>query len=589
MTHIISKIQIQNFKSIQNQEFDLSSFTPLVGYNNAGKSNILEAIKWVLRKSSLPVSFFNDPTQPIAMVAEIVGISDVILDNIDPTHKERITPFLLNGKLSIKRIQDFPGQPVPQIKLFVLHPTDSTTWQSNPTGIDNAIKDLFPEPIHIGAMENAEDDISKSSTTSTIGKLLAEIIGPIEAQYGEQVGTALESLRKILDSEGEHRAPELSAFDSEVNAKLDAFFPDIKIKVHIPTPELKEVFKKGTIKVYEDAMALPKDVGLLGHGAQRSIQMTLIRHLADLKLVAQTNRTTTLLLIDEPELYLHPQAIEILRKSLNTLSEQGYQVIFSTHSPFMITQKDIGNTVLVRKNQTLGTYKRSTLKSVIPTVIQEAPHQMTLMFSLSNSSNLLFAEKVILAEGKTEHKLLPILIEKITGLSILHQKTALVPMGGSGNVKKTMQVLAAMDLPTKAIVDLDFALKQGISDGYLLADDTDIVACKIELSSIADLNNITVGSDGWPEKSPVVSAAKAFSILASSANTIQNIENICSKMKVHNIWVWKKGTIEEHLNLQAKNEATWANFANTLENTTLSIMLPSDHQELENCVQWLLN
>jgi len=146
-----------------------------------------------------------------------------------------------------------------------------------------------------------------------------------------------------------------------------------------------------------------------------------------------------------------------------------------------------------------------------------------------------------------------------------------------------------MDLPTKAIVDLDFALKQGISDGYLLADDTDIVACKIELSSIADLNNITVGSDGWPEKSPVVSAAKAFSILASSANTIQNIENICSKMKVHNIWVWKKGTIEEHLNLQAKNEATWANFANTLENTTLSIMLPSDHQELENCVQWLLN
>ena len=51
----------------------------------------------------------------------------------------------------------------------------------------------------------------------------------------------------------------------------------------------------------------------LGHGAQRSIQMTLIRHLADLKLNNQEQATTTLLLIDEPELYLHPQAIEILR------------------------------------------------------------------------------------------------------------------------------------------------------------------------------------------------------------------------------------------------------------------------------------
>lgn len=590
MGHIVSKIQIENFKSIKNQDFELSNFTPLVGYNNAGKSNILEAIKWTLRKTSLNTSAFNDPSQPIIMVATIQGITADILDNIDQTHRTRIEPFLLNDCLTIKRVQDTPNQSVAQIKLFVLDPADGVTWQNNPTGIDNAVKDLFPEPIHIGAMENSEDDISKSSSTSTIGKLLAEIIGPIELQYGQQVNTALEGLKEILDAEGINRAPELETFDQEINEKLDAFFPDIKVKVHIPTPELKEVFKKGTIRVYENLMPNPRDVSSFGHGAQRSIQMTLIRHLADLRLIAQQNRTTTLLLIDEPELYLHPQAIEILRKSLNILANQGYQVIFSTHSPFMITQKDVSNTILVRKNNVLGTFKRTTLKSAIPLVEQQAPHQLTLMYSLSNSSNILFSEKVILAEGKTENKLLPLIIEKVTGKTILHHKTALVKLDGSGNTRKSIQVLTAMDLPTKAIVDLDFALKQGISEGYLQSGDSDIMACLAELSNISVANNIAIGSDGWPTKNGTsISAAEGFSILAQSINVKQNIENICIKMKAHNIWVWCKGTIEDHLNLPGKNEAIWAMFMNELETSDLQTMLPNDFQEIENCTNWLLN
>ena len=46
MSHILTEINISNFKSISSESFELTEFTPLVGYNNAGKSNILEAIKW---------------------------------------------------------------------------------------------------------------------------------------------------------------------------------------------------------------------------------------------------------------------------------------------------------------------------------------------------------------------------------------------------------------------------------------------------------------------------------------------------------------------------------------------------------------
>jgi hypothetical protein len=60
-------------------------------------------------------------------------------------------------------------------------------------------------------------------------------------------------------------------------------------------------------------------------------------------------------------------------------------------------------------------------------------------------------------------------------------------------------------------------------------------------------------------------------------------------MQAQNIWIWKLGTIENHLNLTGKNETVWATFTNTLEQTTLQNMLPNTYQEIENCVNWLLN
>ena len=148
MSHKLSTIEIKNFKSIIEIDFDLSEYLPLVGYNNAGKSNILEAIQWVLRKSSLKAIDFNDVDNPVIMTAKIDGISEAILDNLNPTHKQRIEPFLDSEILTIRRTQLTPDTTVAKIQLEVLNPTDGQ-WKNNPTGIDNAIKDLFPEPIHI--------------------------------------------------------------------------------------------------------------------------------------------------------------------------------------------------------------------------------------------------------------------------------------------------------------------------------------------------------------------------------------------------------------------------------------------------------
>ncbi|MCZ2130550.1 MAG: AAA family ATPase [Bacteroidia bacterium] len=590
MTHILSEITIRNFKSIRNETFELSAFTPLVGYNNAGKSNMLEAIKWLLRRTALSDSSFFETTQPVEIEGVITGITTVILDQLPENQQTAIQPFLDGETLSIKRIQPLPNVAVAQIRLLVKDPANIGTaneWRANPTGLDQAIQALFPEPIHIGAMENAEEDVSKSKNTTTIGKLLAEIIGPIQTSYSTQVQTALDGIKDLLDADGTSRAAELNAFDAAVNGKVESFFPGVNVKVHVPTPELKEVFSKGTIKVFENLNPAGRDVSALGHGAQRSIQMALVRHLADIKRDTGEQASNTILLIDEPELYLHPQAIEVLRDALKTLSTQGYQVIFSTHSPFMITSKDVGNTLLIRKNDTHGTHKRNSLRAAIPTVVTTAPSQLELIFSLSHSSNILFSERVILAEGTTENRLLPNIIQKVTSRTIGLHKTALVSMGGSGNTRKAMLVLNTMDIPTKAIVDLDFALKHGERDGFLTAGDADVAAIQAHLASIAPTHSITLNA-GWPTNSSM-SAADAFRLLAREAAIQANLTSLKAKMQAVGIYVWTKGTIEDHLGGISKNETGWANFNARLETEDLNVILPNDHLEITDLVTWLIS
>lgn len=592
MAHRISQIKIDNYKSIVSETFDLSDYTPLIGYNNAGKTNILYAIKWLLRRSSLGSDAFNQTNRAVTMEGVIDGIDNALLNLLPQNHRNSIQPYIVNDQLKIKRVQNQPNDTAANIRLFVHDPNAANPaqpWVANPNGIDNALTVLFPDPIHIGAMENAEEDVSKSKAGTTIGKLLAEIIEPIENQYGAQVRGILDGLKGLLDADGLNRAPELTQFDTAVNQKIDNFFPDVNIKLHVPTPELKEVFNKGTIKIYEPQSPLGRDISSLGHGAQRSIQMALVRHLAELKRAAQNHGTTTLLLIDEPELYLHPQAIEIIRDALKTLSTQGYQVIFSTHSAMMVTHEDVANAILIRKRHPQGTYRRQTLKAAIPQVTADAPSQLQLMFSLSNSTNILFSEKVVLTEGKTEQRVLPKIFEKVTGNTLGINKYALVRQGGVASTRKSMMVLNAMDLPTKAIVDLDYAFRNAVTDGFLQAADADLAACHQHMGQIAAAKGIALEADGYPtNRNSSMSASEAIAFLAAQPPIQQNIINLHTKLLAHNIWLWKRGAIEAHIGLAGKTEQIWANFVNQLQANPLNVAA-IDHAEITACITWLTN
>ena len=42
----ITRIEVENFRSIEKYDFEVSDFNVFVGQNNTGKTNLFEAVDW---------------------------------------------------------------------------------------------------------------------------------------------------------------------------------------------------------------------------------------------------------------------------------------------------------------------------------------------------------------------------------------------------------------------------------------------------------------------------------------------------------------------------------------------------------------
>ncbi len=586
--HHISKITIKNYKSIIDADFPLSIYTPLVGYNNAGKTNIMNAISWLIKTSSLLEADYNDPTQPVVVTAEISGITNAVLTAIGETHREKIRPLVIDEKLYIRRTQNLLDTSTNDKKLKILIKTDNSEEWGNPAGIDNAIAHLFPEPIFIGAMENAAEDVVKNSTGTTIGKLIKEIIEPIASAHSQGVKRALARIGEKLSADSPQRDNRLRVADAEIQDQLRSLFPGVSAKIHIPVSEFSDFLKGATIKIFDDEYNRPngQDPSSFGHGTQRMVQIALIKYLAKIKKNnAQTERTT-LILIDEPELYLHPQAIELVRSSLSTLAKEGYQVIFATHSANMIAKEDVANALLIRRNSTVGTVALRRIQDAVAEEIGNAPAQAEVLFELTNAVKILFSEKIVLAEGKTEKTILPEIYKHKFKNTLDADKMGLVALGGVNNTPNALKVLQAMGIIVRAVVDLDFAFRTAIDIEMIAPTDNDIVACKLILENLRDDGEIGLDAEGLPERIDNVSAAKAFELMARVPDAQVPIQNLHNVLREQGVWLWKCGTIETHLGITGKNTTQYQNFISNLRPNDF-MDGETNYQEVTDMLNWL--
>lgn len=571
----IENLKIKNFRSIDLIELDLSDVTVLIGPNNAGKSNVLKALDWVLAPKSLLLDDFRDRNKPVSVDFELSGIIEEILSTLESKHKAAISPFVQNEKLFLRREQPTPEAKAAEIKLTIRD--NLGNYKPAPTGIPAALKNLFPVPIYIGAMEKVSDDVGQAKQNNTIGQLVSALLEPLQASKGRKIERRLALLSKMLSSDGTHRAQELIDFDTDATGHLDAFFPGLEISVDLPVPKLAELFKAGKIKITEHGNG--RELQSFGHGAQRSVQMALVRMLAESKATDDCSVAGTLLLIDEPELYLHPQAIEQVRSALADLTCKGFQVAYSTHSPLMLDPEQVIDAIILDKTIANGTTNRQTIRNVVSEAIHGAQSQAEILFSLQNLSQILFCDRVILTEGKTERALLPFSYKNINAQSLGADRIALVCMDGAKSIPKASIVLKAFGSKVKEVYDLDFAF----TNELLPKTDVDISHCLDHLQILSSTGKVTLGENHLPTKANGVSASDAFALMATEC-PIQ-VNNIHTKLREKNIWIWSEGDIEKHFGLSGKTSADHAMFISTAKTSGIESNV-NNYQSIVDFCSW---
>jgi predicted ATP-dependent endonuclease of OLD family len=157
-------------------------------------------------------------------------------------------------------------------------------------------------------------------------------------------------------------------------------------------------------------------------------------------------------LIDEPEIHLHPQWQNKLIKLFRKLHEErNIQFIISTHSPVFVSRETIANIFRIYKSekQTQITPKEKTDEWKKELAKEE---DLIDIITYSNNSKLFFADKVVLVEGITDEIIFSYLI-RILGKD--EESIEVVNVNGKDNFPKYIKFLENFKITPTVICDLD--------------------------------------------------------------------------------------------------------------------------------------
>jgi len=154
------------------------------------------------------------------------------------------------------------------------------------------------------------------------------------------------------------------------------------------------------------------------------------------------------LLIEEPELFLRPQAQRYLYRLLRQLSFGGNQIIYSTHSPAFLNVARLDELVFVERLPETG-----TVATQPQPVTPDEDFRVLTEFDAVRSE-LFLARAAVLVEGQTEKLVLPFVFAAL-GYDPDREAISIVECGGKPNIPLFARICRAVGVPFLVVHDSD--------------------------------------------------------------------------------------------------------------------------------------
>ncbi|MFN8206831.1 MAG: AAA family ATPase [Bacteroidales bacterium] len=428
----LERLRIKNFRCIGKTPVDLEldDIVVLVGANNAGKSSILIAYEIIMNSGSnegkLTIDDFPNKRVDPSNLPE-VELHTILYDNFPGD--EWCEKIEANKKrVKEKWIWNSPNvEPIRRGYNVILNRwANDDDKEKVPWGAHNIAQAYRPQPHRISAFDTPEQQ------TEELRKLLDTVIKDRLEKYRKieesedakpsEYSQLLSNIRELQEKVVKDSKEEIDKLEKKLTNEIDKIFPNYVIQFDAKS---EEGVDKSVTFFNENSQLLmgPKNgflsnIELQGSGARRTLLWSTLKMLTESgikarplgsksqKMVKIDTDKMNVLLLDEPEICLHPNAIRDVNEVLYRLPEsKNWQVIITTHSPqFIDISKD--NTTIVRVDRDeSGEIFGSTIYRPKKAKLSDDDKEFLKLLNLFDPyvAEFFFGGKVIIVEGDTEY------------------------------------------------------------------------------------------------------------------------------------------------------------------------------------------
>ena len=453
----LESLKIKNFRRIEEAELTLASSSFVIGSNNCGKTSVIDAIDALLSLKTEKVSEADFRQSADGTRAETIELEGTFSNISDETAQSRgFKGRVIDGKFTYKKTYKIASVTKPKIEsitfpynikaefsaaktikdlldngieqevisdrfanlspsdklpkgwekdvteVFEYHIDQEPVFEENPGGFPSNVNSKLPKVIRIPSLVNISDLDYKDKGSSVLSECLSLLFEDLlnQTNLASEIQAKLTELETQMSPETEGSL--IKKLTVDVNDIIASVFPSCGIDIKPNLQNLGDILKpKYEVSLFSNVST---KIEKQGTGLIRTTAFAMLRYHSNMRRERNIETRPILVAFEEPEIYLHPAAANLLRDTIYALGSTD-QIVCTTHSPWMIdlTQEPLSLTKMIYTANDAISCVNYGLTSAFAQLPEDDKRRVKMLQLFDDEvSRVFFAERVVVVEGDTE-------------------------------------------------------------------------------------------------------------------------------------------------------------------------------------------